>query len=166
LAVTLATKLADGAAVDVVVTAEAGDDEMRDRIARHRLERPGHWNTIEAPRALADALDAIDRASPRVLLVDCLSFWVANRVMDGDDPMAVEAEAERSAKWAASHAADVVVVSNEVGSGIVPDNELARTFRDTLGRVNAIWSARADRAFLVVAGRPLALGDSRDLLEA
>ena len=167
LAVALAGDAAEGGPVWVVVTAEAGDDEMVERIARHRAERPHHWSTIEAPRSLDDAAAAIDSAAPSaVVLVDCLSFWVANRVMAGDCAADIEADARRAAQWAAARDGLVIAVSNEVGSGIVPDNALARTFRDCLGRINAIWSTSASRAYLVVAGRALALADATTVIDA
>jgi adenosylcobinamide kinase / adenosylcobinamide-phosphate guanylyltransferase len=164
LAVALARDVAGDDPVQVVATAEAGDDEMVERIARHRAERPQHWSTIEAPRSLDDAIAALDGAA--VVVVDCLSFWVANRVMAGDGAVAIEAEAGRAARWAAARDGLVIAVSNEVGSGIVPDNALARSFRDCLGRVNAIWSVSASRAYLVVAGRALPLADAVSVVEA
>ena len=167
LAVALARDAGEGGPVWVVVTAEAGDDEMVERIARHRAERPRQWSTIEAPRSLDDVVAAVDSAAPSaVVLVDCLSFWVANRVMAGDCAGDIEADARRAAQWAAARDGLVIAVSNEVGSGIVPDNALARTFRDCLGRINAIWSTSASRAYLVVAGRALALADATMVIDA
>jgi len=135
---------ASGAPVVFIATGEAGDDEMADRIARHRAERPVDWHTVEEPLALARALrDAPEEAT---VLVDCLSLWVAN---GGKDAAAVEAATARSAL--------TIAVTNEVGLGIVPDNALARAYRDDLGRVNAAWVAAADEAYFVVAGRTLPL---------
>jgi len=164
LAVALAQRVASDDPVKVIVTAEAGDDEMVERIARHRAERPRHWSTIEAPRSLDDAIAELDDSS--VTVVDCLSFWVANRVMAGDAASDIETEARRAAQWAAARDGLVIAVSNEVGSGVVPDNALARAFRDCLGRVNAIWSTSASRAYLVVAGRALALADAVSVIDA
>ena len=146
---------ATGAPTTVVVTAEPGDDEMMARIARHRVERDPSWCTVEAPRALLAACDAIDDES--VVLIDCVSFWVANRVMDGDGEDAVADEARRLAAWAAARRAWVVAVSNEVGAGVVPDNELARRFRDALGRANAALCAHATHAWYVAASRVVTL---------
>ena len=143
------------AAVTVVVTAEAGDDEMTTRIARHRADRDPTWRVIEAPRALLAACDALD--DDIVVLVDCVSFWVANRAMDGDGEDSIADEACRLAAWAAARRAWVVIVSNEVGAGVVPDNELARRFRDALGRANAALAARAARSWYVAAGRVVEL---------
>ena len=164
LAVALARHVAGDDPVQVVVTAEAGDDEMVERIARHRAERPQHWSTIEAARSLDDAIAALDHEP--VVVIDCLSFWVANRVMAGDGAADVETDARRAAQWAAARDGLVIAVSNEVGSGIVPDNALARTFRDCLGRVNTIWSTSASHAYLVIAGRALALDDAANVISA
>lgn len=151
----LATSAADGAPVHVVVTAEALDHEMVDRIERHRADRDPSWPTVEAPRALAAACRSLP--DDAVVLVDCLSFWAANRLMDGDDEADIVGEAARLAAWAASRPGWVVVVSNDVGGGVVPDNELARRFRDVLGRVNATVASGASRAWLVAAGRTMPL---------
>lgn len=141
--------------VAAVVTAEAGDDEMADRIARHQHDRPMHWQTIEAPHALADAVGAVD--SSQALLLDCLTFWIANRVMAEIPDLEIEAEAERLAGLLSSRTAPTVVVTNEVGQGIVPGDPLSRRFRDVHGRVNRIVADQAADAFLVVAGRTIPL---------
>ena len=155
LAAAAAESAGERGAVTVIVTAEAGDDEMAERIARHRADRPAGWSTVEAPRALASACSALPPDS--VVLVDCLSFWAANLVMDGGGEAAVVAEAAAFSAWATERPGWVVAVSNEVGAGVVPDNALARAFRDVLGRVNATVAAAADRAWLVVAGRAVAM---------
>lgn len=162
LAVDLVTRhatAAGGAPVVTVVTAEAGDEEMAARIARHRAERPAGWSVVEAPRRLASALADVDDGSGpyRVVLLDCLSFWVANLMLDDVQDADIEAEAAQAASWATARVAPIVAVSNEVGSGVVPDHPLGRRYRDVLGRVNATWAAAADEAWLVVAGRVLAL---------
>jgi adenosyl cobinamide kinase/adenosyl cobinamide phosphate guanylyltransferase len=132
------------ARVVFIATGEAGDDEMAERIARHKAERPDGWETIEEPLELARALrDAPEGAT---VLVDCLSLWVAN---GGGGDEAVQAARTRDGL--------TIAVTNEVGMGIVPDNALARAYRDELGRVNAAWAAAADEAWLVVAGRTLRL---------
>ena len=142
--------------VAAVVTAEAGDDEMAERIARHQNDRPANWTTVEAPHALADAVEAV--AADDALLLDCLTFWIANRVMAGVPDRDVEAEAERLAQLLAGRTAPTVVVTNEVGQGIVPGDPLSRRFRDVHGRVNRIVADQATDAFLVVAGRTIPLG--------
>lgn len=146
---------ARGGPVAFLATAEARDEEMADRIARHRAERPPAWTTLEAPHDVEAAIGALPGESTVVL--DCLSLWVANLMERGDDPDAIEAVADRTARRAAARAGEVIAVSNEVGMGIVPMHPLGRAYRDQLGRVNAIWARHADQALLVVAGRTLAL---------
>ena len=146
---------ASGLPVVFVATGRAGDREMECRIARHRAERPPHWRTLEEPLDLAGAL----RAAPAgtCVVVDCLSLWLHNVLETG----ACDASAERLAAQAASLAASrpwpVVAVSNEVGLGVVPASAIGRRYRDVLGRVNAGWAHRAERAALVVAGLTLTL---------
>jgi adenosyl cobinamide kinase/adenosyl cobinamide phosphate guanylyltransferase len=149
----LALKRAEASAGDVVfvATGEALDDEMAERIARHRAERPEGWRTVEEPVELGRAVAA---AEPNAtLVVDCLSLWVAN-VFEGRP---AEELAQAAARIAAARPGLTIAVSNEVGLGVVPDNALARRYRDVLGRVNATWAAAADEAYLVVAGRALRL---------
>jgi adenosyl cobinamide kinase/adenosyl cobinamide phosphate guanylyltransferase len=138
--------LAAGAPVTFIATGEAGDDEMAERIERHRLERPQEWRTVEEPVRLVEALASVPPGETAI--VDCLSLWVAN-VLGSEDEAAVGAAAARDGL--------TIAVTNEVGMGIVPDNALARTYRDALGRVNAAWARAADEAYLVVAGRTLEL---------
>jgi adenosylcobinamide kinase / adenosylcobinamide-phosphate guanylyltransferase len=138
-----------------VATGVAGDEEMAERIARHRADRPAGWTTLEAPLDLAQALgQAPDDA---FVVVDCLTLWAANALDAGWSADAVEEAAEDVAARAAERFAPTVVVSNEVGMGIVPETPLGRLYRDVLGRVNAAFAARAERACLVVAGRTLEL---------
>jgi adenosyl cobinamide kinase/adenosyl cobinamide phosphate guanylyltransferase len=149
LAVEIAVR--SGAGVTYVATAEARDEEMAARIARHRAERPAAWTTVEEPLALLEAV----RSAPAgdQLVVDCLTLWVSNLVVRGVSGADVVAAAGEVAEALAGRAAGAVVVSNEVGLGIVPANHLARDFRDTLGSVNAVLAARAERAAFIVAGR-------------
>jgi adenosylcobinamide kinase/adenosylcobinamide-phosphate guanylyltransferase len=133
-----------------VATAEAGDAEMAARIEEHRKRRPAGWTIIEAPHGLADIFSRIDEAAP--VLVDCLTFWLSNRLLADAD---LEKETDNLAGVLAHHTGPVVLVTNEVGSGIVPDNALARRFRDAQGRLNQRIAALADRVVLVVAGLPL-----------
>lgn len=140
-----------------VATAEARDDEeMSARIARHRLERPPAWTTVEEPLDLTGALAHAPEGA--CLVVDCLTLWAANALEAGWDDEAIERTAVEAAALAAARTALTVVASNEVGMGIVPAAPLGRAFRDVLGRVNAVFAGEAERAFLVVAGRPLELG--------
>ena len=133
-----------------VATAEPLDDEMLARIAEHRARRGSDWRSIEAPRDLAGALSEIPAGA--AVLVDCLTLWLSNLMLAGAD---IDAETDRLGGVLARAATPVVLVSNEVGAGIVPDNGLARRFRDAQGRLNQRVAARADRVVLMVAGLPL-----------
>jgi adenosylcobinamide kinase / adenosylcobinamide-phosphate guanylyltransferase len=152
----LAVRMAQGwsAPVTYIATAEAGDEDMARRIARHRAERP-QWPVVEEPIELARAIGEHPSGG---LVVDCLNLWVANLLRRGIEDDALVSEAGATAELAASRAAPAVVVSNEVGLGVHPATEQGRRFRDTLGRVNAVWAAVAERSFLVVAGRAVELG--------
>ena len=134
-----------------VATAEAGDAEMTERIAGHRARRGPNWNTIEAPRALAAALQAV-RGKP--VLVDCLTLWLSNLLLAEAD---IENEMVLLEQALAAATAPVALVANEVGSGVVPEFPLGRRFRDLQGILNQRIAARADRVVLVVAGIPLAV---------
>lgn len=154
LAARLATET--GLPVTFVATAQALDEEMKLRIARHRRERPKEWETVEEPLTLGDALAAIDPA--RAVVVDCLTLWVSNLVLGDYDDDEVEKRAAVVAQTVAGRKAPAFVVTNEVGSGVHPSTDLGRRFRDLLGRVNVIWTEAANDAFLVVAGRSIRLG--------
>ncbi len=134
-----------------LATAEAGDTEMAARIATHRARRGPQWQTIEAPRDLAAALKS---RQTMPVLVDCLTLWLSNLMLADAD---IDAEISRLEAALADTGAPVVLVANEVGSGIVPDNPLGRRFRDLQGVLNQRMAARADRVVLVVAGLPLAI---------
>jgi adenosylcobinamide kinase / adenosylcobinamide-phosphate guanylyltransferase len=136
-----------------VATAQGLDDEMSARIAEHRKRRDGSWRTVEAPLDLPAAITAHGNKGQAVL-IDCLTLWLSNVMLAGRDLIA---EQQRLVA-ALSHAdGPIVVVSNEVGFGIVPDNALAREFRDAQGRLNMQVAAIADRAVLIAAGLPLTL---------
>jgi adenosyl cobinamide kinase/adenosyl cobinamide phosphate guanylyltransferase len=150
----LAVRLA-GASATLVATAVAGDEEMVERIRRHRSERPAAWTTLEEPLALGAALDSIDPEG--AVVVDCLSLWVSNLVEAGRVDADIEQEAAVVARQATDRPALTVVVSNEVGLGIVPATPLGRRYRDLLGAVNRTFAAAAERALLVVAGRGIEL---------
>jgi len=132
-----------------VATAAAGDAEMAERIAAHRVRRGALWQTVEAPHDLASALDA---AAAGAVLIDCVTLWLSNRILAGAD---IDAETGRLEAALDRRAGQVVLVSNEVGFAIVPDNALARRFRDLQGRLNQRLAARAGRVVLVVAGLPM-----------
>jgi adenosylcobinamide kinase/adenosylcobinamide-phosphate guanylyltransferase len=150
--------------VTVVATGQARDAEMAERIARHRAARPAGWETVEEPLELAAALAACGPGT--LVVVDCLTLWVSNLLEQGLTDAEVGARAGAAAAAAARRTAPTVAVSNEVGSGIVPAEPLARRYRDLLGQVNAVWVAAADRALLLVAGRALPLTDPLELLDA
>jgi adenosylcobinamide kinase / adenosylcobinamide-phosphate guanylyltransferase len=151
LAVRMAREWSDP--VTYVATAEAGDEDMARRIARHRADRPD-WPLIEEPRELARVL----RENPSGgLVIDCLNLWVANLLRDGIEEEALVSEAAAAAGLAAARAAPAVAVSNEVGLGVHPATEQGRRFRDVLGRVNSAWARAAERSLLVVAGRTVEL---------
>lgn len=135
-----------------LATAEAHDAEMAERIAVHRARRDERWQTVEAPHDLAGALGAAPAGS--AVLVDCLTLWLSNRMLAEAD---TDQEIARLETALAAHAGTVVLVSNEVGSGIVPNNALARRFQDLQGTLNQRIAARASRVVFMVAGLPLQL---------
>ena len=166
---------ASGKEVVYIATAQAGDgdgdedgvDEMRARIAHHRTRRPAHWRTVEEGLGLAAVLER-ECASGRVLLVDCLTLWLSNLMLDGPAPPTDTGRFEPPPRFDAERAAfldllarglpgELLLVSNEVGMGIVPMGALARRFADEAGRLNQAVAARAERVVLVAAGLPLML---------
>ena len=153
LAVELAA--AEGAPVTFIATGEPGDEEMAERIAAHRAERPGSWVTVEAPTDLERALTTADPG--HTVILDCLTLWVANALERGADTAALLAAAEGAARSASARSPLTIAISNEVGLGIVPATPLGRAYRDLLGSVNAIWVEASAEAALVVAGRSLRL---------
>ena len=138
-----------------LATAEPRDGEMAERIRRHRARRGRHWTTLEEPLDLARVLIREARAD-RPILVDCLTLWLANLLEAG---RAVEQEAAALVEALGALAGPVVLVANEVGLGIVPENALAREFRDHAGRLNQAVAARASRVVFIAAGLPLTLKD-------
>ncbi|MES2264142.1 MAG: bifunctional adenosylcobinamide kinase/adenosylcobinamide-phosphate guanylyltransferase [Pseudomonadota bacterium] len=158
--------IASGKEVVYIATARAGDGEMANRIAQHRRQRPAIWTTIEEPLALADAL--IKWSAPqRLVLVDCLTLWLSNLMFAdgaeypdvGDIALPAVFHAQRAALLAALEQAggDIVLVSNEVGMGIVPYGAISRAFTDEAGRLNQAVASACDRAVFVAAGLPLVL---------
>ena len=144
--------------VTFIATGEARDDEMASRIRRHRAERPPDWTTVEEPIHLADALRGVDAG--QTVILDCLTLWVSNLLDQELTDDEVRAAATEAAAITARHDGEVIVISNEVGSGIVPMTPLGRRYQDLLGEVNAIWVEGSSRAALVVAGRPLWLPEA------
>ena len=136
-----------------IATAQGRDDEMAARIAAHRARRGPGWRTVEAPLALAETLEAESRAGS-ALLVDCLTLWLSNLMEAGRD---IAAEIERLVACLGRLEGRTVLVSNEVGLGIVPENATARAFRDHAGRLNQAVAQAAERVVFVAAGLPLTL---------
>jgi adenosylcobinamide kinase/adenosylcobinamide-phosphate guanylyltransferase len=139
-----------------IATAEAGDAEMAERIRRHREARGGRWRTVEAPLALAEALTRA-AGRDRVVVVDCLTLWLANLMAAGRD---VAAETENLVAALGAVAGPAVLVSNEVGHGIVPEAALARAFRDHAGELHQAVAAASGRVVMVTAGLAHVLKDT------
>jgi adenosylcobinamide kinase/adenosylcobinamide-phosphate guanylyltransferase len=147
-----------GEQVLFVATAEAGDEEMAQRIARHQQTRPLAWQTVEAPRQIGETLRA-SHSTARVVLVDCLSLLVSNALMPLGDMPGLEAaeavvreEVEGLLRLLEASPATWLVVSNEVGLGLVPETPLGRVYRDLLGQANQALAAQAQAVYLLVAG--------------
>ena len=145
--------LASGLPVTLIATAAALDAEMAERIERHRALRPQAWSTVEEQLDLSGAMAVV--ADPCFLIVDCLTLWVSNLLHAGRGAEEIGVLAVAAAQQLAARGG--AVVSNEVGLGIVPANEMARTFRDALGRVNTVFADCAERSVLMVAGRVVEL---------
>ena len=137
-----------GGPMTYLATAEAGDDEMTARIAEHRARRGNSWATIEEPLELADTLARADKPGGAVL-VDCLTLWIANLMAAKNN---IPAESQRLAETLTRIDGAVVLVANEVGLGIVPDNALARAYRDHVGLMNQEFAGLARTVYLVTAG--------------
>jgi adenosyl cobinamide kinase/adenosyl cobinamide phosphate guanylyltransferase len=135
-----------------VVTAISGDSEMKARIAEHQARRGPEWVTIEAPLDLAAALESINKSRP--VLIDCVTLWLSNLMMENRD---IDAALEVLILSFDGREAHTVVVTNEVGHGIVPENALARKFRDAQGALNQRLAARADRVVMMAAGIPVTI---------
>jgi adenosylcobinamide kinase/adenosylcobinamide-phosphate guanylyltransferase len=153
-----------GERVLYVATAEAGDPEMAARIAAHRADRPAHWQTLEAPRQVGEAITASVKlqTAPDVILIDCLTLLASNVIVPLPEPVTYEdAEAVLTAEvkglllaYAESNA-EWIVISNEVGLGLVPPYPLGRVYRDALGRANQRLASAADEVLFMVAGLPM-----------
>jgi adenosylcobinamide kinase / adenosylcobinamide-phosphate guanylyltransferase len=139
-----------------IATCVPQDAEMRQRVERHQAERGADWQTVEEPIAIAAAIDA---HGPRanVILVDCLTLWISNLMGAGRGMDAVAAAARELAASVGRSICPLILVTNEVGAGIVPENAMARAFRDTAGLVNQIVAAACDRVIWTVAGIPVAI---------
>jgi adenosylcobinamide kinase/adenosylcobinamide-phosphate guanylyltransferase len=151
----LARAQALGSRLAFVATAEALDDEMRLRIAAHRRERGARFRNEEWPRELVAGLRGLTDVD--AVVVDCLTLWLSNLLLDGLSPQAIEARIQELVSCLAAAPFHSIVVSNEVGLGIVPDNALARAFRDVAGRAHQQLGAVADEVYLGVIGQLLRL---------
>lgn len=158
-AIALAKSLSEARGVNVtyVATAQALDQEMQHRISLHRAERPATWRTLEAPTGLAQALRGQD--SSNILVIDCMTLWLSNALLQDfreDAPTAPlpawQAERDKFLEWLSLARVEVLLISNEVGMGIVPLAPVARRFQDEQGRLNQLLAAACDRVTLVVAG--------------
>ena len=143
-----------GDAVSFIATAEALDVEMSERIERHRLERNSNWQTLEESLDIGSALE---RATHKLIVLDCVALWVSNLLLAGTSETAMLERTIAFIATAARLEKTVIVVSNEVGLGIVPDNALSRRYRDALGRVNQTFAAASSEAYLLVSGLELQL---------
>ena len=150
----LAERLVEAAALRRVylATAEALDTEMETKIARHKARRGPGWITIEEPRLLAPLF--LERAADEAVLLDCATLWLSNQLFAGAD---IEEETATLLAAVSACTCPVVIVSNEVGAGIVPENALARRFRAEQGALNQRLAARAGRVIVTIAGLPFAL---------
>lgn len=157
-----------------VATSETKDEEMRLRVQKHQAARPSTWTTLEAPRDVSSAIRA-SNTSAQVIVVDCITFLVSNYLMAAseptDDPFGppsgdpfdeniektIRADVNALADYAHEHHLTMLVVSNEVGMGLVPPYDLGRAYRDLLGRANQDLARQADEVYLLVAGLPMRL---------
>ncbi|ACL02161.1 Adenosylcobinamide-phosphate guanylyltransferase [Desulfatibacillum aliphaticivorans] len=153
----IALDLANGQDVSekiFIATCQPLDDEMQDRVARHQADRGYDWRTVEEPLALTQAIG--DNAKPgRVILVDCLTLWISNLVLADKTQDQIADKARELAEVIQKAPCPVILVSNEVGAGIVPENALSRLFRDAAGKVNQIMASACDQVQWVVAGIPV-----------
>lgn len=147
-------RLSPDASIVFVATAEARDEEMAKRIARHRAERPARWSTVEEPFDVVSQLRRFDGACDGIL-VDCLTLWVSNLLLRGDRDDAILEHAESLAGLIGRRRSSVTLVSNEVGEGVHPETAMGLRFRDLLGSVNQRVAAACDTVVLMVAGVPL-----------
>lgn len=148
--------------VTFIATAPRSDDDMADRIDRHVAERPGHWTTVEEQIDLAQAIGS---ARPGLVIIDCLTLWTSNLMWADHMDEQIDRRVMAAVDAAAGFDGNVVIVTNEVGLGIVPNNEMARRYRDLHGRVNQQFVMHANRSLHLVAGRATPLVDPWTLLD-
>ncbi len=155
----LAQAQALGLPTAFIATASPEDASLRARIARHRAERPRDWLTVEEPLDVVAACRRVARQRD-LLVVDCVTLWVANLMQRGEDEPAVVAAADDMAKLLNERLVSIILVSNEVGAGVHPPTEVGVRFADRLGRANQRLAAAADRVTLMVAGLPVTVKDT------
>lgn len=146
--------------VRYVVTARPTDDEMEKRIESHRRSRPRHWAVVEAPVALVEGVNEAEEGD--LVVIDCVTLWISNLMEDRDDPH-ILSNVEDVVTAVVDRRPSAIVISNEVGSGLVPMSPVGRRFRDLQGAVNQRFAAAAERAYLVVAGKALRLNGSGEI---
>lgn len=159
----LATSLAKrtGAPVVLIATARADDEEMASRVEEHRRRRPTDWKVVEAPIELETALGSA--YGRETVIVDCVTLWISNLMAERDDDT-ISQLVDAAIASIADRAGETIVVSNEVGAGIVPMHPVGRRFRDVQGRANQSFARAANTAYFVVAGKALRLSDVDDEL--
>jgi adenosylcobinamide kinase/adenosylcobinamide-phosphate guanylyltransferase len=154
----LAEKIAEGfgSPVCYIATGQAKDSEMTARIEAHRARRGEQWHTLEEPLSLCEAVRAADGRF-EAIMIDCITLWLTNLLLAHDDSEQPLAQVQILADMLPQLKTPVILVSNEVGMGIVPENALARSFRDLAGRANEILAASADEVYVMFSGIPLKL---------
>ncbi|PIQ89874.1 MAG: bifunctional adenosylcobinamide kinase/adenosylcobinamide-phosphate guanylyltransferase [Candidatus Omnitrophica bacterium CG11_big_fil_rev_8_21_14_0_20_42_13] len=140
-----------GSKTAFIATGEAGDDEMEERIATHKNQRPPHWQTFEEPKDIAALINRIGNDFD-CLIIDCLTLLVSNLLLAKKNAAEIEEQINAVLLSLSVIKAEVLIVSNEVGLGIVPDNKLARNFRDIAGKANMIAAEKSDEVFFMSAG--------------
>jgi adenosylcobinamide kinase / adenosylcobinamide-phosphate guanylyltransferase len=151
-----------GGPVTFIATGEPRDEEMTKRIAQHRAERDPAWTTLEAPIEVAEAISNTPEGG--LIIVDCLTLWVSN-LFDRGIEREGDARARDMSAALGRRATPALVITNEVGSGIVPDNAAARAYRDLLGSINSILAAEADHVLLVSAGRVISMHEPGEVID-
>ena len=150
----------EGRDVVFIATAAVRDKEMEQRVQRHRRSRPPQWKTVEEEVNLVGAIEALAR-EPKTLIIDCITLWLSNLMEQGHEDEKICQEARRLGEILQRSPHSVILVTNEVGSGIVPENNLARRFRDLAGEVNQILASSAQECYLMVFGRPMKIDQNR-----
>jgi len=158
LALRLAAAMPRGSRGAFLATAQALDGDMEARIARHRAERPAGWATLEEPYDVVAACESL-AGSVDVVVLDCVTLWVANLLLRGDEEKSILAAADTLADFLAERRFSLIIVSNEVGAGVHPPTEVGLQFRDALGSVNQRMAAAVDRVSYMVAGLPVTIKD-------